>query len=153
MVDGPGGFGRDFYGCTMRLVLGAFLRPEQKFDAFPLLVAQVGLFLRCESAVLPGRQMSEGWRLLNCLKGGFAKSSFWLLLLLSLACASHLELCLRLCFLGRGLGRLIRTWPMPKPPPRLPLVPRALWLCLPRSLGSRRARRFLSSPQASFAGR
>eukprot|EP00614_Pseudopedinella_elastica_P008206 CAMPEP_0172585904 /NCGR_PEP_ID=MMETSP1068-20121228/5286_1 /TAXON_ID=35684 /ORGANISM="Pseudopedinella elastica, Strain CCMP716" /LENGTH=268 /DNA_ID=CAMNT_0013380529 /DNA_START=32 /DNA_END=838 /DNA_ORIENTATION=+ len=41
MVDGPGGFGRDFYGCTMRLVLGAFLRPEQKFDAFPLLVAQI----------------------------------------------------------------------------------------------------------------
>ena len=29
----------------MRLVLGAFLRPEQKFDSFPMLVAQV---LVCE---------------------------------------------------------------------------------------------------------
>jgi len=27
--------------CTMRLVLGGFLRPEQKFDSFPMLVAQV----------------------------------------------------------------------------------------------------------------
>jgi len=25
----------------MRLVLGGFLRPEQKFDSFPMLVAQV----------------------------------------------------------------------------------------------------------------
>ena len=33
--------GEDFYGETMRLQLIGFLRPEQKFDSFPDLVAQI----------------------------------------------------------------------------------------------------------------
>lgn len=42
----------DFYHETMRLLLTGFLRPEQKFDSFPDLIAQINLDIACAKEAL-----------------------------------------------------------------------------------------------------
>ena len=47
----------DFYDETMRLVLIGFLRPEQKFDSFPELIAQIHFDIECAKFALTNKKI------------------------------------------------------------------------------------------------